>query len=180
VSCGISYFTIKIKKMNFGAIIGLIFLIACILIIILVISKNKNSKKQILQTLFSLAEKNNSKISEHDIWNNTLIGIDKDAHKLFYVRNMGGNGISEAIDLSEIQKGRVVNSNRIVTSKESSNNVTDKIALVLTLNDSKKPDIELEFYNTNRDNLFLNGELQLTEKWAEIVNTNISGIRQRK
>jgi len=38
----------------------------------------------------------------------------------------------------------------------------------------------LEFYNTNRDNLFLNGEQQLTEKWAAIVNENIAGIAQRK
>lgn len=166
--------------MNFGAIVGLIFLIALILIIIMVISKNKNSKKQILQTLFSLAEKSNSKISEHDIWNNSLIGIDKDSHKLFFIREMAGNGISEAIDLSEIQKGRVVHSNRIVTTKESSHTVTDKIALVLTLSDPKKPDLELEFYNTNRDNLFLNGELQLAEKWAEIVNNNISGITRKK
>ncbi len=166
--------------MNLETIIGLIFLVVCILAIVLVNSSRKKKKQQFVQTLFDLAEKNNSKISEHDRWNNTLIGIDKVAHKLFFIRKTAGNGISEAIDLSEIQKSRVANSNRIVTTKESSHNVTDKITLVLILRDPKESDIELEFYNTNRDNLFLNGELQLAEKWSEIVNNNIAGITQRK
>jgi len=127
-----------------------------------------------------MAEKSNCKISDNDLWNNTLIGIDKNAHKLFFIRKTEDNSISNEIDLSGIQKCRVINSSRIVTNGGNNHNVTDKIELALTSPDTKIADTILEFYNTNRDNLFLNGELPLAEKWATIVNTNIAGINQHK
>jgi len=79
-----------------------------------------------------------------------------------------------------IQKCRVINSSRVVTNNETNHTVIDKLELALTSPDAKIADTMLEFYNTNRDNLFLNGEQQLTEKWAAIVNENIAGIPQRK
>jgi len=166
--------------MDFGIIFGLAILIIIVLAVVIVNSNKKNRKKQFAQTLSDLAEKNNCKISENDLWNNTLIGIDKDAHKLFFIRETSGNAINHAIDLAGIQKCRVINSCRVVTNNGSNHTVTDKIELALTSPDAKIGDTVLEFYNTNRDNLFLNGELPLAEKWAAIVNANIAGITQRK
>ena len=79
-----------------------------------------------------------------------------------------------------IQKCKVINSSRIVANGDSTHNVIDKLELALTSPEARTADTNLEFYNTNRDNLFLNGELQLTEKWAEIVNNNIAGIKPKK
>jgi len=166
--------------MDFGTIIGLIILIIIVLAVVILNSNKKNKKKQFVQTLFDLAEKSNCKISDNDLWNNTLIGIDKNAHKLFFIRKTEDNSISNEIDLTGIQKCRVNNSSRVVANKESNHTVIDKLELALTSSDPKIADIILEFYNTNRDNLFLNGEQQLTEKWAAIVNENIAGIAQRK
>jgi len=166
--------------MDFGTIIGLVLLLIIVLAVVIVNSNKKNKKKQFVQTLFDLAEKSNSKISDNDVWNNTLIGIDKNAHKLFFIRKTGDNSISNEIDLIGIQKCRVINSSRVVTNNETNHTVIDKLELALTSPDAKIADTMLEFYNTNRDNLFLNGEQQLTEKWAAIVNENIAGIPQRK
>lgn len=166
--------------MDFGTIFGLIFVVICILAVVLVNSNKKKKKNQFIQTLFDFAEKSNCRISEHDLWNNTLIGIDKDSHKLFFIRKIADNAVSNEIDLSGIQKCRVINSSRIVTNGDNNQNVIDKLELAMTSRDVKIADTILEFYNTNRDNLFLNGELPLTEKWAEIVNSNIAGITQRK
>lgn len=166
--------------MGFGIIFGLVILIIIVLAVVIVNSNKKNKKKQFVQTLSDLAGKSNCKISEHDLWNNTLIGIDKDARKLFFIRKTGDNAISNIIDLPGIQKCRVINSSRVVTNNETNHTVIDKLELALTFPDAKIADTMLEFYNTNRDNLFLNGELQLTEKWAAIVNENIAGITQRK
>jgi hypothetical protein len=149
------------------------------LAVVIVNSNKKNKKKQFVQTLTDLAEKNNCKISEHDLWNNSLIGIDTSANQLFFIRKNGENAISNVIDLQGIQKCRVINSSRVVTNKDSNHTVTDKIELALTSPDAKISDTILEIYNTNRDNLFLNGELPLAEKWAAIVNTNIAGITKR-
>ena len=166
--------------MNFGAIFGFVILIIIVLAVVIVNSNKKNKKKQFVQTLSDLAEKSNCTISEYDLWNNTLIGIDNGAHKLFFIRKTAELAVSNVVDLQGIKKCRVINSSRVVTSKDSDNHVVDKIELALTFPDAKIADTILEFYNTNRDNLFLNGELPLAEKWAAIVNTNIAGIHQRK
>lgn len=166
--------------MESGTLIaGLIIVISCILLVVIVNRKKKNKEKQFVQTLFDLAEKSNCKISEYDHWNNSLIGIDKDSHKLFFIRKTEENAIINEIDLSGIQKCKVINSSRIVNNKESVQNVIDKLELSFTWRDPKKPEMSLEFYNTNRDNLFLNGELSLIEKWSEIVNKDIAGIVQK-
>jgi len=166
--------------MDFGTIIGLVLILIIVLAVVILNSNKKNKKKQFVQTLFDMAEKSKCKISDNDLWNNTLIGIDKNAHKLFFIRKTEDNSISKEIDLSGIQKCRVNNSSRVVINKDSNHTVTDKIELALTSPDAKIADTILEFYNTNRDNLFLNGEIQLAEKWSAIVNTNIAGITQSK
>ena len=166
--------------MDFGTIFGLVILIIIVLAVVIVNSNKKNKKKQLVQTLSDFAEKNNCKISEYDLWNNTLIGIDTTAHKLFFIRKTAESAISNAIDLHGIQKCRVINTSRVVTNKDSNHTVIDKLELALASPDAKIADTILEFYNTNRDNLFLNGELPLAEKWAVNVNTNIAGINQRK
>jgi len=159
--------------MDLGTILGLTSLAICIFVILLLISYSKKKKKQFFQKLFDLAGKSNCKISESDHWNETLIGIDKEVNKLFFIRKTGDKDVNLEIDLADIQKCRLVNSSRMVTSKESTNNVIDKLELVLTRRDLKAEDTVLEFYNTNRDNLFLNGELALSEKWAAVINKSI-------
>jgi len=166
--------------MNFGTIFGLVILIIIILVVVIANNNKKNKKKQFVQTLSDLAEKSNCTISEYDLWNNTLIGIDNAAHKLFFIRKTAEISVNNVIDLQGVQKCRVINSSRVVTNNETNNTVIDKLELALTSPDIKIADTLLEFYNTNRDNLFLNGELPLAEKWAAIVNTNIADIRQRK
>jgi hypothetical protein len=166
--------------MGFGTIFGLVILIVIVLAIVMVNTSKKNKKKQLEKTLFDFAEKGNCKISQHDLFNNTLIGIDNEAHKLFFIRKTADSEIRSEVDLTAVQKARVINSSRIVTNNETSHNVIDKLELSLSSLDSKIESTILEFYNTNRDNLFLNGELPLTEKWAKIVNTNIAGIAQLK
>jgi len=166
--------------MESGTLIAvLIIVVSCILLVLIVNRKKKNKEKRFIQTLLDLADKRQCKISEYDHWNNTLIGIDKDLHKLFFIRKTEEKAIIHEIDLLEIQKCKVVNTSRIVTLKESTQNVLDKLELSFTYRDQKKHETYLEFYNTNRDNLFLNGELSLIEKWSETVNENIAGIVQK-
>ena len=166
--------------MGIGTIVGILLLVICVLAIVIVSSNKKKKKNQFIQTLFEMAEKSKCKISDHDFWNNTLIGIDKDAHKLFFIRKTADNAISNEIDLTGIQKCRVINSSRVLTNNGTNHTVIDKLELALSSAEAKIADTMLEFYNTTRDNLFLNGELPLTEKWAAIVNENIAGIPQRK
>lgn len=157
-----------------------VLLIVIVLVIVLLNWKRKKEKKKLLQTLSALAEKSNCKITEYELWIKGLIGIDQNAHHLFFMKKTDNDELWQEINLMEIQKCRIGNTNRIVSYKESNQTVTEKVELILVNSDPKKPDVSLEFYNSSFDNLTLNGEIQLTEKWSEIVNKNIAGIIRKK
>ena len=160
--------------MDSGTLIFVIVFVMICTVLVVIINKNKSKKeKQLFQTLQDLAGESKCQISEHDQWRNSLIGIDKQANRLFYIRTTDEIVNRKSVSLGEIQKCRVINTNRLVTNNGSNYTVTDRIELTLTCRDSKTADHLLEFYNTKQDNLILNGELQLAEKWAKIVNETI-------
>lgn len=161
-------------------IIGLILLFIMVLPFILLSKKKSKGGKHFLSILFDLAKKNNSKISEHELWNNVAVGIDRDTHQLYFIRKTATNNIVYNIDLSEIQKCRLVNSNRKVNYKGGSYNVIDRLELAFTYCDKIKPEIILEFYNSEYDSVALNGELQLASKWLKIINTELAQKTQKK
>ena len=163
-----------------SAIFILMMVLACIIPIAIINKKKKNKERQFLQTLFDLAEKNNCKITDHDRWGNTAIGIDQKAGKLFFIRKTSDGDSSKEVDLYEVKKCRFVNTSRIVNLKESNQKVIEKLELVFTLSDPKKSEIILEFYNSIYDSLSLRGEIQLGEKWSEIVNAKISKLVTNK
>ena len=152
----------------------------CILLYALINSGKKKKEAKFLQTLFVLAERMNGQISEHDRWNNSIIGIDKARNYVFVVKKINGNETSQQINLADFQKCRVNESGRVVSTKESSTKVVDRIELVFSDFDKNKPDTIIEFYNTAYDNLFLAGELQIAEKWSKIVNDKISELARIK
>ena len=70
--------------MDTGSILFVFFIVlVCVVpVVINNINKKKKEKKSLL-ALKSIADKNSATISEHDLWNSSLIGIDKTKFKLF-------------------------------------------------------------------------------------------------
>jgi hypothetical protein len=167
--------------MNLGTTIFILVLILSIALPILFVNRKKRQKeKQFIQMLSDLAENDKCIISEYDLWNNKIIGIDPQAHKLFFIKKMTETTETKVINLLEIKKCKVVNTNRNIISKDSSQNVIDKLEITFSYPDQKSTDTILEFYSTDCDSLIINKELQLIEKWSDIVEKNISGISQEK
>lgn len=167
--------------MESGSVIFLAVLVAVIVIPMLIISSNKKKKEKLfLQALFDLAEKSNCKISEHEIWHNAEIGIDKTARKLFFIRKAGTDVVTSEVDLAEMQRCRFVNTNRSVSNGSSNQTVIERLELVFTNQDRNKVDAILDFYNSEYDSLTLRGEIQLAEKWAEVANSMIVPVAQRR
>jgi len=161
-------------------IIGLILLLIMVSPFILLSKKKSKGGKQFLSILFDLAKKNNSKISEHELLNNVAVGMDRDAHQLYFIRKKENNNIVNNIDLSEIQKCRLVNTSRKVNYKGGSYIVVDQLELAFTCTDKNKPEIIFEFYNSEYDSLTFNEELQLASKWLKIINTELAQIIQKR
>jgi len=157
-------------------IVGIILLLAIVLPIIFLVSKKSKNGKQFSSELFDFASKNNGTISEHELWNNTALGLDKETHQLYFIKNAANNKIKHKINLLEIQKCRIVNTSRNIKYKGENHKVIDRLELAFTSRDKSKPEILLEFYNTDYDSATLSGELQLIEKWFKIIDGQLGQV----
>jgi len=163
---------------------GVLIMIVMVLLIFVVPSvwmylSRKKDEKQLKKKLFNFAETSNCTISESDFWKNSGIGIDKSFHKLFYIRTTNSEENKKEIDLTKIYKCRVLNASRSMNTKNGNYITIDKLELIFTYRDKNKPETGLEFYNTTHDSLTLAGEVQLIEKWSQIVNADLAINRGR-
>ena len=157
-----------------SVIILAIILFLTFLLIKIFSIKSRNKEQKILAKLIGFAQENESTITKYNHWSNTLIGIDESSlKKVFFIRKNSHNEFRKVIDLSEVQKCRVVNVTRTVGEGKNKQSVIDKIELRFTFNNKNTPEIALEFYNSDFDSLTLSGELQLAENWLQIINKNL-------
>lgn len=165
--------TILFFKMDSGTIIiGAIVIAICILPFILIGNSIKKRKKKLLYSLFGLAAQKNSKITQYDLGLDLAIGLDENAGSLFFFRRIKDKEIVEHIDVKAIQNCKVLNTGRTIRNSKENYQVTEKLELCITPKAKNRPDIFLEFYNSD-ENSQLDGELQLIEKWARIINDKV-------
>jgi hypothetical protein len=80
---------------------------------------------------------------------NHAIGIDTDSRKLFYYNKQVDSEDGTLIDLSEVEKCRIVTAERHIKSQNTKNDNTNRIELVLTYNNSETPEKILELYKND-------------------------------
>lgn len=153
-------------------IIGTIIIAICILPFILIGNSIKKRKKQLLQSLSGLARQKNSKITHYELGADLAIGMDESTDFLFFFRRVKDKEIEQHIDMKTIQNCKVLNTSRTIRNSKESYQLTDKLELCISPKVKNRPEIILEFYNSD-ENLQLDGELQLIEKWAKVVNDKI-------
>lgn len=142
--------------------------------------RNKLRSENQLAVLKSFAEENDSTITQHDSWDQTHIGIDdRENMKLFFIRGTAINDTREVVDLNEVERCHLKKEVRSVIQHKEKILVIDKIELILSFRDMKKPPAKLEFYNNDYDSLTLSGELQMAEKWEKTINDTISNSRKK-
>ena len=150
-------------------IIGICSL-ALFIVPLIYVSAAQNRKNKRLQKEFLEIAKNNSlSINKLDLWNNSkVIGIDTEHKKLLYLDKQK----QLLIDLSSISKCRIGKSGGSSNGRKDAKAPISKIELIFSYSDKKQPELALTFFNSN-DNLNLNGELPLAEKWQELINGQI-------
>ena len=156
-------------------IIGLVLLAIYIVPTVILARFHMNSRKRFFKELFTLAKQRDCIISQHDFWNKTAIGIDKDYRSLFYISKTTNNDDMVTINLLEVLKCQIVKKRRNIGKHVDNSPVIEKLGLIFTYFDKEKPETFLEFYNFDSNFLSSDKELSLTEKWAGIVNEVIAG-----
>lgn len=160
-------------------IIGLV-LMSLFVIPIFFLSRKKASKdKQLLSHFTNIAEQQELKISQNDIWSrNYFIGIDQDANKLIYIKKTNENDDKVLFGLKEVELCRVDNVIRTIKEGKYSSNVTDRIDLKFKLKNSNAFEKTIEFYNAHgTENVILTNELELAEKWAKVINHKVRSLK---
>jgi hypothetical protein len=132
-------------------------------------TKKENAFKE---TISNLAGDGNTKLDAFDRWNNTGIAIDNLNRKLFFVAKKQSTGVQKVIDLSEIQRSSLIKSHHDNRNGDSS--AIKKVELHLIPKDKSRPNIQLDFYDSDHDSLTIREELHLAEKWSNIVESAIS------
>lgn len=167
--------------MDFGtSVIGMIFLLFCVIIFVILSRSNRKREKEVLQTLKRLAADNKCTITQYDTWNNSGIGIDKKTNIIFSTRNINNHSNSLQVMLPEMKKCKVVRSNTRGRHEGGNFNAIEKIELVFTSLDSSKPETIVVFYSADIDGPSLNGEIQVIEKWRKIANDQLSALSLKK
>jgi hypothetical protein len=160
---------------NITIITVLVLLVFCILPVVIINQKRKKKASESLQLLKTFAEENQCKITEQELFNQIIIGIDKDAHQLFFIRTTEEKKSQQRINLSEVKKCRMEETGRTVDS----GHVIEKIDLAFAPIASNQKEIILNIYNADYDNLTLSGEIQFAEKWVQFINDHLKTINKK-
>ena len=160
--------------MKLSTIIIVAAIIAISVILYLIVSmRSKNKEKKKLQVLNDYASKHSCTITKSEIYSNISIGMDEKTNFLFFIKSNNDIDVLKQVNLSEITNCKVVNTARTVQFNKSSTTVIEKLNLCFYPVNKNKEQILLEFYNVEIDGSILNGELQLVEKWSDILNKNL-------
>lgn len=150
-------------------IIGLILLALFVLPVFYAVKKSSASNKEILARFRAEAAKHGMNLSKLDQWNNAVIGVDLTSRKLLYLKADEKHPKVILVDLTQVKKCETSEVSRL---KKSSNGgkekVIESIHLAFTFPDPKISDVKLEIYDASHD-LGLDGEIQLAEKWANLL-----------
>lgn len=155
-------------------IIGIIVIGLCFLPYVYFTKKNKKKDAQFFKVLSDKAKQLNCSLTQHEASGNIVLGLDDANLLLFFLKKLrGGDERLQHVDLTEVKAVRINNISRTVGEKDSKKKVIDKLQLVFSNYDYSKRDVTFEFYNSD-ETLVMNGELQLIERWLQIVNEKIN------
>jgi hypothetical protein len=152
-------------------VLGIIALIALPFFLNSFFKKSKELK--FLKEFSNLAEKEKVVISQKELWRNCYaIGIDNNSRKILYMNKRKDNSENISIDLSEVEKCRIVNINKTVKNYDGRSNLSDRIELVFTLRKSDLPEKVLEFYD-NAEFMPTENDQSHAENWLQIITSNL-------
>lgn len=152
------------------AIIGFGAIAACILPLIYFQMAEKKKRNKFLNDFLNSAAEQQVVVTQHEVWGHYYgLGLDVKANKLFYLKRWEGREEKAIIDLSNVERCRVNNVNRIVND----NKIIDRIDLVFNCGQQGTVTKALQFYN-KEESMSLNEELMLVEKWASLCNARLS------
>lgn len=137
-----------------------------------VIYYNKREKRKVYKYLVEfnfIAEDFNIINNEYDIWNNSIIGLDKAQGKLFFYNKRFEKKEPFIIDLASVKSC----SSHIGSKKEHGcRDIVNGLFLVIQHQNKSIPATAINFYYSS-EALKSTLEFRLVQKWERLINTYI-------
>jgi hypothetical protein len=161
--------------MELSALI-VVLLILSFIFPFLFMNGNKKIEQQLKNELENLATHWNSEVGTTELMSNTIIALSKPGNRLFVVKQRDKNWIKTQITLSEMKQCNVRTSRRTVTQKTTITEVIDRIELAFSPKGNNRPEIIIEFYDSDFDSYSISSELQIAQKWQKIAAESIEKL----
>ncbi len=154
------------------AFIGSILLIFSLSPFIFFYFYNKSREKKLYKLLLSLAKSQKSVISRYEACNDVIIGLDESSRTLFFCKDSKVKKFQKHIGLKDVNACKIVKTSNHGGSNGSGYVAIDFLGLSIEYTNKSKPVDVLEFYDASENNQ-LSGELQMIEKWENIIRSII-------
>lgn len=156
--------------------LSLILLGAIVAAFILMVITLRDTKKKdsALTELQLYAAEDGGKITVSDKWNDSAIGINEHLKMVYFINKKNGHEVKKSINLLPVRNCRLVQITRPAGEGKNLQTLTDRVELAFSYLDRAKHETFIEFYNIQHDKAFIVSELDLANKWVDIINNNIS------
>ncbi len=157
------------------ALVGGTFSVICVLPFIYMNKRSKQHAAKMQQKLNEIAIQHKGIIHQHEICGDMAIGLDRINSVFFFYKEMDGQIISTQIKLSEVGNCKVVKTNRVVGDEHHKQTLIDRVDLQFQKITPGKNLVNFVFFDSAHT-MQLNGELQMAEEWAKIINTQLNSL----
>jgi len=148
-----------------------LFMFFAILIIYFSLKKNHQHKK-LADNFLTLGKQKGVVISEYEMWRDTLIGIDTEQKAVLYQRENEKEHIVEFALLKDVSRCELVSISTEAGSSKGTQMLILKLELKLIFKAKDKPDLVLNFYNSE-SGFQLGDDLQLINHWKSKISNLI-------
>jgi hypothetical protein len=138
----------------------------------------KRREIKFLKHFRNLAQQEKLIISQKEFWDHSYaIAIDTNLNKIIYAKRLRDETAGTIIDLADVEKCRIVSTDKTQKSQNGKDPQTDRLDLVFTFRNSDMPEKVLEFYENTE--FMPNTEDRFNiEKWYSIINSNLKEINK--
>jgi hypothetical protein len=163
--------------MSLSTILFLVILgIAVTVPFILMKRNNMKATAALLKQVSDYASQINAELTEYQVLNGQVIALSAASKSIIFFKQCKGKAIASHVYLHEVERCYVDRPSR--SSVDGRFSSIAKIALRFVFAD-RRPEVAFELYDIEVDGLSIDGELQMAEKWREIVNAQLLVMRVR-
>ena len=159
--------------MDLGTVItSCILLAVCTLPFVLMNRKKQKRIKELVSNFSDIIKSKGLEVGQYDVCGDIVIGMDSNSAHVFYYKKHKETASNMEIEMNSIANCNVSKIYSDGSNVAHDNTSIDKITLLFALKSSASKEKSIVLFDDD-DNLQLDGELQLAEKWSKLIQTSV-------